>query len=63
MAIAVIGGLLTSTGLSLLVVPVVFSLLARERMVHPLTVVQRSHTACGDGCDPTDAREEQVRAP
>jgi multidrug efflux pump subunit AcrB len=31
MAIAVIGGLLTSTGLSLLVVPVVFSLFSRER--------------------------------
>ncbi len=31
MAIAVMGGLLTSTGLSLLVVPVVFSLLARDK--------------------------------
>ena len=31
MAIAVIGGLLTSTGLSLLVVPVVFSLFSKER--------------------------------
>ncbi len=38
MAIAVMGGLLTSTGLSLLVVPVVFSLLARgepEKMRRP----------------------------
>ena len=33
MAIAVIGGLLTSTGLSLLVGPVVFSVVARMRVI------------------------------
>ncbi len=64
MAIAVIGGLITSTALSLLVVPVVFVYVSRlENRVRRLLGMPPQSFGAHDGADATEATEARFHAP